>query len=260
MNLPELQQAFQRYLLDRDGPVRTEIVSTAAADAETRLGIYFEAYRLRLLEVLEGDFTALRAFVGAERFAEIGRAYIDACPSDHFSVRYFGRRMRRFLANTPPYRDEPLLAELAAFDWALIDAFDAADSAVVGVDDMAALAPDDWPGLLLLPHASLQRLDLRWNAPAIWKAADQDQPLPPAAQAEHPVGWAVWRRGLQIFFRSLEVDHAWALDAIRRGANFAEICEGLCEWIDAQHVAGRAAALLKQWIGDGMIRELRRST
>jgi hypothetical protein len=49
------------------------------------------------------------------------------------------------------------------------------------------------------------------------------------------------------------VDEAWALDALIAGQNFADICQGLCEWIDTQHVAAHAAGLLKGWIGDGMI-------
>lgn len=254
--LRHTQSDFQDYLLRRKGPMAGQIVGNERVDAQTRLEIYANAYRLRLLEALEGDFVALRAQIGPERFEEIGRAYVDAHPSDHFSLRWFGRHMGRFLAETAPYRDEPLLAELATFDWALTDSFDAADSPVANVGDMAAIAPDDWARLVFVPHASLQRLNLEWNAPAIWKAADKNGPLPAPEKAEFPVGWAVWRQELQIYFRSLSVDEAFALDALLRGETFGAICEGLTEWIDAQNVAAHAAGLLKQWLTDGMIREI----
>jgi len=254
--LPRTQNGFQDYLLRREGPIAGEIVGDARLDASARLEIYANAYRLRLIEALEGDFVALKAHVGAERFEDIARAYIDAHPSEHFSLRYFGRHMARFLAGTAPWRDEPLLAELARFDWALTDSFDAADSPAATVEDMAQIAPEKWPRLVFVPHASVQRLNLEWNAPAIWKAADQGEPLPAPEKAPHPIGWAMWRQGLQIYFRSLSVDEAFALDALLRGENFGSICEALTEWIDAQHVAVHAAGLLKQWLTDGLIREI----
>jgi hypothetical protein len=54
-------------------------------------------------------------------------------------------------------------------------------------------------------------------------------------------------------FRSLGADEAWALDHAREGASFAALCEGLCDWHAETEVAGRAAAMLKQWVGDGMV-------
>jgi len=254
--LPRTQGDFQHYLLRREGPIAGEIMGDAQLDAATRLEIYASAYRLRLIEALDGDFVALKAHVGAERFEEIARAYIDAHPSDHFSLRHFGRHMANFLAATNPYRNEPLLAELAIFDWALTDSFDAADGTVATVEDMAKITPDAWPHLVFVPHASVQRLNLRWNAPAIWKAADKDQPLPVPEKAPHPIGWVMWRQELQIYFRSLSVDEAFALDSLLRGENFGTICEGLTEWIDAQNVAVHAAGLLKQWLTDGLVREI----
>lgn len=255
--LPRTQGNFQNYLLRQEGPIVGEIVGDTRLDAAERLEIYASAYRLRLLEALDGDFVALKTHVGPERFEEIARAYIDAHPSDHYSLRHFGRHMADFLAATDPYRNEPLLAELATFDWALTDSFDAADSAVTTVEDMGKIAPDTWPHLVFVPHSSVQRLNLRWNAPAIWKAADKDQPLPSPEQAPHPIGWVMWRQGLQIYFRSLSVDEAFALDALLRGENFGAICEGLTEWIDAQNVALHAAGLLKQWLADGLIKEIK---
>ncbi len=47
------------------------------------------------------------------------------------------------------------------------------------------------------------------------------------------------------------------LDALRDGKSFADICEGLTEWIDTQNVALHAAGLFRQWLEDGMINKIR---
>jgi len=255
--LRHLQEHFQEYLLHHNGPIEDAIHASEKVDARTRIEIYAEAYRLRLLEALETDYIALRAYLGKQRFEALGRAYIDTYPSDRYSLRYFGRHLNRFLAQTPAYAADGLLSELAAFDWALTEAFDAADSVATAVDQMAAVSPDDWPALRFVPHASIQRLDLHWNAPAIWKAADQNQEvLPHPERSEIPIAFIVWRQDLKSYYRALTVDEAWAVDAMKQGADFAAICEGLCEWIDAQNVALHAASLLKLWITDGLIHEI----
>lgn len=254
--LTGLQTDFQQYLLEGKGRFAEEVRGDERLDAGARLGIYFDAYRLRLIEALETDFIALRALLGCEQFESVCRAYIDAHPSDHFSLRHFGRHMARLLADTAPWREEPYLAELAVFEWALVNAFDAADSPVARTEDMAAVDPARWPELILRPHASVQRLNLSWNVPDIWSAAKKDGPPPAAHREPHPVGWVVWRQGLQNYYRSLTVDEAVALDSLLRGENFGAICEGLCEWVDAGNVATHAAMLLKGWLNDSLIREI----
>lgn len=254
-DLQKLQQRFQRYVVNGARDIEPDIDATRAAASE-RLGIYADAYRLRLLEALETDFVALRAYLGAADFARMGQAYIDAHPSTHPSLRHFGRELGAFLANDARYRAQSLLTELAAFDWTLTEAFDAPDDAVLTGDALATLPPQRWASMRLRPHPSLRRLDLQWNAPALWKAADTGAPLPNAERSPHPIAWAVWRQGLQTYFRSLPVDEAWALDAVRAGHDFATVCEGLCEWIDPVHAAAHAAGLLKQWIIDGMLSDI----
>jgi hypothetical protein len=63
----------------------------------------------------------------------------------------------------------------------------------------------------------------------------------------------LWRRDFKTYWRSLEVHEAWALEQAVNGADFAEICEGLLEWIDAEQVALTAAGFLKQWISDQLL-------
>jgi hypothetical protein len=62
---------------------------------------------------------------------------------------------------------------------------------------------------------------------------------------------------MKTHWRSLEVHEAWAIEQASNGANFAEICEGLLEWIDAQQVALVGAGFLKQWVSDELIVNLR---
>jgi Putative DNA-binding domain len=254
--LGRLQDEFQAYLLAEPNRATTHIVDAGNLNADERLTVYAEAYRLRLLEALETDFAALLAHLGADAFRALGLAYIAARPSSHYSLRYFGQHMAKFLAHTPPYADDSLLAELAAFDWALTTAFDAENDRALTIEEMAAVDPQGWPNLRFHARASVQRLDLYWNAPAIWKAADSGaDTLPAPEQSPHLTAWVAWRQGLETFFRSLSVDEAYALDALVRGERFETICEGLCEWIDPEHAAGRAAGFLRQWVVDEMLRE-----
>jgi hypothetical protein len=255
--LRRLQEDFQGYLLALDARMHPHVLGSAQVSAEERLAIYADAYRLRLLEALDTDYPGLHAMLGDDDFDSMGRAYIAAHPSPYFSLRWFGNRLSEFLRTTEPYSQYPVFAEMAAFEWAKSDAFDAADSEIASIADMAAVPPDAWPGLTFVPHPSLRRLDLRWNVPTVWKAIDAGQEPPTLEENDYPIAWLVWRQDLLTYFRSLNVDEAWALDALQRGETFASICQGLTEWIDAQNVAVHAAGLLKQWLSNGLIRAIR---
>lgn len=257
--LRERQAQLRAYLLDRDGDIERHIVGTANADAHTRLDIYADGYALRLIECLQKDFPALATLIGDDAFAALARAYIAQYPSRHFSVRYVGAQLAEFIRARGDAQ-ATLHAELAAFEWALMNAFDAPDTPIADVADMAAVAPTDWPALRFVCSPSLQRLDLRSHAPAVWKAVDRGEDATsvavPATPPTSPTPWIVWRQDLRVYFRSLTPAEAWALDAVCADADFAELCEGLCEWHAPDAVALQAAGLLKQWLTDGLIERL----
>ncbi len=108
--LPDTQQAFVDWLLRGDSRIRSQISTSGKADIDTRLAIYANAYRLRLLEALQDTFPALHTLLGDKRFRQLGLDYLDDSPSEHFSIRYFGHRLARFLQQSPAWRDNPLLA------------------------------------------------------------------------------------------------------------------------------------------------------
>lgn len=254
--LPALQRRFQDYVLQHGGEAAALVAGDGRADAATRLGVYADAYRLRLLEVLGNDYPALRQLAGAEEFERIGQAYIEASPSVTPSVRWFGRHLPEFLqaASAP---EGSVYADLALFEWKQGEAFDGPDAESLPLEAMAAVPPESWPEMRLLLHPSLWRLDLRWNAPALFQAHEAKQPLPAPLATAAVTPWLIWRdAALDIRWRSLNPDEAAALDAAAAGQSFGAICERLCEWIEPDQVALHAAGLLKRWLVDGLIVEL----
>ena len=58
-NLARLQWDFQEFLLHEAGTVETHIAAAAHAPMATRLGLYAEAYRVRLFAALESNTSAI---------------------------------------------------------------------------------------------------------------------------------------------------------------------------------------------------------
>jgi hypothetical protein len=250
-DLAALQRAFQDGLLGAGAGAGAgaldRLRSTSKADAATLFAVYRDAYMLRLIEALTDDHPALLKQLGQEEFAALARADAAEHPSRHPSIRWFGAKLPAFLREAPPWAERPWLAELAAFERALRDAFDAADAAPIGVEAMAAVAPADWPGLRLRFLPSLRRLDLAWSAARTWKDGS------PPERLEAPVSWAVWRPALVTEYRSLDPDEAGALDAAAAGGTFAELCEGLLRWHPPEQAAARAAGLLRAWLDQRLL-------
>ena len=254
-SLRAIQQAMQQCLTDGDERIRSLIVGTPGFSIETRLGIYTEAYRLRLIDALGDAYPAVHTLLGDEGFHALATAYIDRHPSHFRSIRWFGDRLATFLADHPAWKDTPLLAEIARFEWSLRGAFDAADFTPLTTQALHDVPPEHWAGLRLVFSPTLQEpCYFNWNSVKLWQAIDaESDPIPPQRLAQ-PETWLIWRNTeQQTRFRSLLVDEAWAMNSMRQGRDFATVCDGLGEWLDEEHIAARAAGFLHQWLEDELV-------
>ncbi|MSO76511.1 MAG: DUF2063 domain-containing protein [Alphaproteobacteria bacterium] len=252
--LRDLQADFQAYLMGRANGMAARVRDSSRADAATLLAVYGDAYVARLIEALGMDFPVLQALLGEVGFADLIGAYVRAHPSTHPSIRWAGRHLPGFLSAAAPWRERPALSELAALEAALRDAFDAPGGGVATLDAIAAVPSEAWPSLTLALVPSFRRLTLAWQVHNAWEESEEGahQPAEPKP-AEAAIEWAVWRQGLVTQYRSLEVDEAWALDAVAEGRNFADLCEGLCRWHGEDGVAARAVGLMQAWLQQTMI-------
>lgn len=250
--LAELQRCFRDYLLQGHTHGIHPLVNKAA-DPKQRLGIYADAYRLRLKEALATDYTLLATWLGEERFEALMDHYIHANPSQHYNIRHFGHLMADFLAVAGPWCGEPLLSELAAFEWLQGLSFDARDADPIGIEAISAIPAARWCDLQLRFHPSLQRQDFHWNVHELWAALQHGEDFPVARYESKALPWLFWRKERRSVFVSLDAEQAELIDLARDGADFATLCEALCTRHDAEEVPERAAALLKEWVEEQMV-------
>jgi hypothetical protein len=251
--LPQIQGDFQSYLLRGAAAIESHVLGTERVPVATRLGIYGDGYCARLVEALQANFPVLTELLGETDFEKLGTAYVRSHDSPFYSIRYYGNALADFLATDSEYEAAPVLAELARWEWAMTEVFDAADAESIGVSELASVAPDEWAALRLELHPSLRRLTLAWNAPQIWKAVSDGADVPAVAFSPEPVQWLLWRQDLRTYFRSLEPGEAQALEAAREGQSFGELCALLCEEFGEAQAPARAAEFLRGWVESGLL-------
>jgi hypothetical protein len=249
--LAGLQRDLQRHVLSGDAAIVNAVNDTPAVPVATRLNIYSNAYRIRLADALAANMPRLKELLGEEQFGAVAGAYVDAHPSRFASIRWFGDRLARVLAQSHP--SQPWLAELARWEWALAASFDATDASAVGVECLAAIAPGDWAELRLQFHPSVQYLELATNAQALFKALSEEQQPPQPAVLASPQPWLLWRQDLKTQYRSLDAAESAGLRVTLARGTFGAMCEVLCEWHDADEVPLAAAGMLKRWIVEELL-------
>ena len=262
LNLTRLQADFQAYLIDstKGAAFKAQIIDDAKVGASKRLGIYYDAYRFRIIEALATAYPKLKMLLGDDLFDSIARSYIDQFPSTFRNMRWVGGHMQTHLKSSLP--QHPIAAEMAQFEWALGLAFDAKDAPILALNDLAAIPPEDWPALKFSFHPSLQVLPLQCNVLQIWNALDKEETPPTVTKIDEAC--LIWRQGLHLtsglnsHFRSLEATEYAALQLAILGASFGALCEQLQQSADEETATDnksmvQAAQYLSGWLNEGLI-------
>lgn len=99
-----------------------------------RLAIYQRSYYLRILKCMAEQFPALCHALGEDLFTDFARQYLQACPSESYTLYDLGRRFPAYLEETRPDRREPedkrekwagFMVDLARFERQIFLMFDA---------------------------------------------------------------------------------------------------------------------------------------
>lgn len=258
-DLKTLQARFFRLVTDRDaapGPggssdwphwLRVEDQATA----RERVQVYRDGYAFRCLDCLRDDFPAVEGLAGREAFARLVGDYVSRYPPPSPSLRHLGARFAGFAAESELGRRWRWVGELAALEWARVEAFDAAEVPTLTAEDLRAVGPAEWPSLRLRLAPSVRILELRHSIDGVWRAL-QDGSEPPEAPPG-PTTLVVYRRAQVVYHRRVDAREGAALRRVSQLASFNDVCEIFDEEESVDGAAQQAFGALAQWMADGLM-------
>lgn len=247
-------KAFEAYLNGEDRAIAKQVNADQKGNANTRMNIYRDAYVYRLVDILVNDFSAVYQILGTEAFIDMGKTYLQHYPSTTFTVRHFGQHLPKFLHETPPYKDYPYLWQVADFEWEKGSVFDAQDSDIFTLEQLATLPAEAWNAATFTFIPALTRLVYDYNVPQIWQAIENESQDSEPTELSEPLAWVMWRKDFSPNWYSMAPDEDWFLRNARQGKDFPTLCEGLAQWIDDDNeIAQRAATIVRRWIDEQML-------
>ena len=252
-DLAALQRQFALGLKGADGTPALALLRPLRGRAP-RLPVYRHAYRSRMVAALRANYPVLHRALGDDAFEMLALDYLSQQPSRQPSIRWWGDGLPEWLAALPDDgAPHPALVDLARMEWALGLSFDSADTPPVSADQLAGIAPADWPDLSFVPHPSSCLLALTWAVAPVCHALTADANADTGEPQAQSHTLLIWRAGLDTRWRTLPDDEATLLRACLRGEPVAELCVLAAGQVGESLAAGVAATAFRRWVADGLL-------
>lgn len=252
--LAQRQAAFLGAILDDEAPLPTGWGDERAPG----LAIYRNNYRSSLVEALRSTFERTERLVGEDAFRRAAAHHCIMYPPRSWTLDLAGKGFPETCTELFTY--DPDVAELAALEWAMHEAFverNAKPLTTTGFGEVCATFTEgDWEGLTLTLVPDLRVVGASHDLVRLWSslAADTAKPdVVPFGEAQCAI---VWREGERPVFALRPAWEGAALDAFHRGATFGEVCAALIETLGEEAAIAEAGAMLARWVGEGLIEKL----
>jgi hypothetical protein len=219
-----------------------------------RLETYNRQYWFRVLAALAEDFEGLRLIVGDRAFEKLSVAYLQAYPSQSFTLRNLGSRLEAWLGSHTEFVKgvEEIAIDMVRLEWAEIESFDEAAKPKLTEADLATLGPD--PQFSMQPH--LRLLDLHYPVDQILLRIRREQRVVDIASnavADRPprrrrprhslpqpekIFLAVHRADNSVYFKRLDPEAFAILSDLRDGKRLSDAVQR----VDWRKTSGEQAA------------------
>ncbi|WP_325894736.1 DNA-binding domain-containing protein [Grimontia sp. NTOU-MAR1] len=252
MSLQALQSSFESIVLGQDCNGADWVKeSKGGLPSKDRLAIYYNAYRIRLIDILRDNFEHTAVYLGDDWFNQLAADYVQNHPSICNNIGYYGHLFAGFIAKQLP--DDLEVAELAELDWTLRRAFDGEDSEVLTMETLQVKATTDPENIQLLAVPTLTLTTHTCNTIDIWHAIDKEETPPTVAPLPQVVDVLVWRKGHSPHFRSISPMESAAIYMIQKGVNLNDLGAHLQQQFPDVDVSVEFGQMLHRWLGDEVL-------
>lgn len=208
-------------------------------------------YFFRIRDSLKEDFPSILFLLGEDGFHRLVTDYLIRYPSTHWSLRDVGRHMASFLSRYKKLQHHPHLKDLARFEWALMEAFDAADAKTLKEESLVHLRAAAWPKLNLKTIPAFQILSFDWEVDQLRETCLRHRkPLTPR---RGKIWIRVWRRDLKVLYLRADSLEARLLQEIQKGIRFDALCEKAAQEVGPDKSIQYLTHSLKGWLREGIL-------
>ncbi|MDO9006643.1 MAG: DNA-binding domain-containing protein [Thiobacillus sp.] len=192
----------------------------------TRFAVYQASVTANLTSALRDTYPVVNRLTGSDFFAQTARGYFTAHPSTSGDLHDFGGAFAAFLDTLESVAHLPYLPDVARLEWRAHQAFHAADGAALTLGALAALPPERYADLRVLP--AVRTLASRYPVHRIWQVNQPDWRDDARIDLDSGgVQLAVTREDLNIVLHPLSEAAFLLTQALEQGQELAAACEGL---------------------------------
>ncbi|MCB1782565.1 MAG: DUF692 family protein [Alphaproteobacteria bacterium] len=217
---------------------------------EEQIGVYITGYRLRLFDIVHQDYPALRERLGEKEFARLLDAYIEATPSTSYNAARYCERFPAFIKEHGP---DPFAHELAVLETEISRMFDAPESPVLSLEDLAGLTPESFMDLTLKARKALKLFAFSYPVNAYFQAVmDEHHPAEPQAA---PSYLALYRHEDEIWRLDLEEREFMVLSGLFAGLPVGEALAAVLpeNSEENEEILLNVQNWFSRWMGNGLL-------
>jgi hypothetical protein len=263
--LEQIQELLHRLItapsgvadaLSHDATAKEQLEKVVAGDerlsSTERVDVYANMYFYRILDALKEDFPATVAVIGPENFHNLITDFLIAFPPTEPSIFFAGRNLAEFCQTHRLRKTWPFLADLVVVERALIEVFHAPDSPPLTAASLRELDPERWSALELRTIGAMQLVACGFNVVPLIRAVAEAMAWSPPAAVSTPI--LVWRKRNKVFYRELNSPEDQALELLRSGIKFAELCEQVATSDESEDSSQLIFEMLQRWVDDELLR------
>jgi hypothetical protein len=277
-DLSTLQAWMQSVLMDgavptAEPPVRIEDVITASHQqtSRERFNVYANAYQARLVECLREEFATLCKFLEQDVFDGLANAYLQAHPSQSYTLADLGRRFPQFMQQAAAALEDDnsedseqttsgtqFLIELATLERLYAEVFDGPGIEglpLITPNDLKNIQPDVWPQVRFEPVPCLRLMEFHFPVHEFITACRHG--TEPPVPEPRPTYLAVTRRQYIVRRVSLTGQQYQLLSLLSQGERLGsalEIVAASCE--DFESFAKEIQQWFRDWTASGFFRQI----
>jgi hypothetical protein len=249
------QSEFMAQLLD-------DTRALPAGWEPTRLEIYRNAYRARLVEALRETYPRTCRWVGDEPFARAAAHHLISRPPSSWTLDDAGVGFPETVRSL--FARDSEVAELAWLEWAMHRCYVSADAPALDAPAFAlrtaGFGDADWAAMHLAFLPGTQTAVLAHRIDRLWQelkeTTDSVPATPMVRDGEGPLGCIVWRDGLAPVFATVPAVEAALLQRMLAGACYGELCATLTDELGEEAAVSEAGAMLGRWLHRGLIADV----